>query len=55
MLKWNRNHKVKLLRPRTIVKCTEQEYSAMLGREKGIYILEKTECKYRCILHIKRD
>jgi hypothetical protein len=55
MLKWNKNNKVKLLRPRTIVKCTEQEYSEMLGRhEKGIYILEKTECKYRMYIAYKK-
>ena len=55
MLKWNRNRKVKLLRPRTIVKCTKQEYSEILGRRgKGIYILEKTECQYRMNITYKK-
>jgi len=55
MLKWNRNHKVKLLRPRTIVKCTEREYLAMMGRRgKGIYILEKTEYQYRMYITYKK-
>jgi hypothetical protein len=55
MLKWNRNHKVKLLRPRTIVKCTEKEYLTVLGcHGKGIHILEKTEYKYRMYIVYKK-
>jgi hypothetical protein len=55
MLKWTKNHKIKLIRPRTIVKCTKNEYLAILGHlGNGIVVLEKTEASSNMYIIYKK-